>query len=45
MDDLYYHTPACVGDNGAYWEDLQASIVGVMDFSLFGVPMAGADIW
>ena len=28
----------------ASWNDLKASIVGIMDFSLFGVPMVGADI-
>jgi len=38
------HSAKWTGDNGAYWDDLKASIVGIMDLSLFGVPMAGADI-
>jgi alpha-D-xyloside xylohydrolase len=38
------HTAKWTGDNGASWNDLKASIVGIMDFNLFGVPMVGADI-
>ena len=33
-----------MSDNGATWNDLKASIVSLMDFSLFGVPMLGADV-
>jgi len=38
------HSAKWTGDNQASWDDLKASIIGVMDFNLFGVPMIGADI-
>ena len=34
----------CYADNGATWNDLKSSIISVTDFSLFGVPMVGADV-
>mmetsp|Transcript_93977 Transcript_93977/g.289815 ORF Transcript_93977/g.289815 Transcript_93977/m.289815 type:complete len:938 (+) Transcript_93977:42-2855(+) len=33
-----------LGDNAARWEELRASITGMLSFSLLGVPMVGADI-
>uniref|UniRef100_A0A0M3HPG6 P-type domain-containing protein n=1 Tax=Ascaris lumbricoides TaxID=6252 RepID=A0A0M3HPG6_ASCLU len=33
-----------LGQNSALWEDLQTSIVGMMEFNIFGIPFVGADI-
>ncbi|XP_035866867.1 putative maltase-glucoamylase-like protein FLJ16351 [Phyllostomus discolor] len=33
-----------LGDNTAAWDQLQKSIIGMMEFSLFGIPYTGADI-
>ncbi|XP_006861322.1 PREDICTED: maltase-glucoamylase, intestinal-like [Chrysochloris asiatica] len=33
-----------LGDNRAMWDQLRKSIIGLMEFSLFGMPYTGADI-
>ncbi|XP_061072796.1 sucrase-isomaltase, intestinal [Conger conger] len=33
-----------LGDNYAGWDQLHKSIIGMMEFSLFGIPYTGADI-
>ncbi|VDN04852.1 unnamed protein product [Thelazia callipaeda] len=33
-----------LGDNSARWIDLKASIIGIQEFNLFGIPYVGADI-
>ncbi|CAL2041469.1 unnamed protein product [Caenorhabditis brenneri] len=33
-----------LGDNTARWEDLQTSVIGVMEFNMFGIPYVGSDI-
>lgn len=38
------HTAKWSGDNMASWDDLKSSIITAIDFSMFGVPMVGADI-
>ncbi|KAK6031540.1 glycosyl hydrolase, family 31, partial [Ostertagia ostertagi] len=38
------YTGHWLGDNSATWEDLQASIIGAMEFNMFGIPFVGADL-
>ncbi|CAJ0930944.1 unnamed protein product, partial [Mesorhabditis belari] len=33
-----------LGDNTARWEDLQTSVIGAMEFNMFGIPYVGSDI-
>ncbi|KAL3109425.1 hypothetical protein niasHT_015270 [Heterodera trifolii] len=33
-----------LGDNQSRWPDLRLSIIGVMEFNMFGIPQVGADV-
>lgn len=33
-----------LGDNSATWDDMRTSIIGLLEFNIFGIPMTGADI-
>uniref|UniRef100_A0A183CCT4 P-type domain-containing protein n=1 Tax=Globodera pallida TaxID=36090 RepID=A0A183CCT4_GLOPA len=33
-----------LGDNHSRWPDLRLSIIGVMEFNMFGIPQIGADV-
>lgn len=33
-----------IGDNTSRWPDLRLSIIGVIEFNMFGIPHIGADI-
>ena len=39
-----YHAAKWTGDNAATWADMRSSIISLMDFNMFGIPMFGADI-
>ncbi|XP_017358744.1 sucrase-isomaltase, intestinal [Cebus imitator] len=38
------HAAHWLGDNTASWEQMEWSITGMLEFSLFGMPLVGADI-
>ena len=33
-----------LGDNSAIWQDMKLSIIGALEFNMFGIPYIGADI-
>ena len=33
-----------LGDNSGTWDDMRTSIIGLLEFNMFGIPMTGADI-
>ena len=39
-----YNTPHPTGDNHATYFDLHYSVIGMLNFQMFGIPMVGADI-
>ncbi|XP_006891565.1 PREDICTED: sucrase-isomaltase, intestinal-like [Elephantulus edwardii] len=38
------HAAHWLGDNTASWEQMEWSITGMLEYSLFGIPLVGADI-
>ncbi|XP_077970548.1 maltase-glucoamylase-like [Styela clava] len=38
------HVGHWLGDNASIWEHLRTSIIGIMEFNLFGIPYIGADV-